>query len=104
VVTTLNQWHLDRLRDDAELLVSEVVTNALVHARTDELHLVVRRFDEGVRVEVEDGGGGPTPRRRAFSHTAVNGRGLGLVDTSAAAWGTERTSFGKVVWFELRSD
>jgi len=84
------------------LLVSEVVTNAVLHARSD-IRLVVEDRDDVARVEVHDGSP-MLPRMHSFRRVAATGRGLRLLDTLAQAWGVEVTSeAGKVVWFEVGS-
>ncbi|HRD62548.1 MAG TPA: PAS domain S-box protein [Nocardioides sp.] len=87
------------LVDEAEQAVSEVVTNALVHAGTTvELSA---RMDAGyVRVEVVDGSS-HLPRTRDFDTVSGTGRGLKLLAQSVTRWGSELREDGKVVWFEL---
>lgn len=86
--------------ETAELLVSEVVTNAVVHAATD-IALVVTGFPDGrVRVEVSDGSR-RAPTRREYQPTATTGRGLRLLEELADACGTVRSATGKTVWFEV---
>lgn len=89
------------LIDDAELLVSEVVTNAVLHGGVAEAPVSVTPVDGGVRIEVVD----PAD---AFPATPVEtgldtpgGLGLGIVDNVARRWGVDPTQLGKVVWFEL---
>jgi len=83
----------------AVLLTSELVTNALLHARSaPELH--VRLADGRLRVGVTDAT--PTaPVRKRYGKEAATGRGLLLIETMASSWGTEALDGGKVVWFEL---
>lgn len=89
--------------ETAELLVSEVVTNAVVHAATD-ITLVVAVLPEGrVRVEVSDGSR-HAPSRRDYEPTATTGRGLRLLEELADRCGTARSSTGKTVWFEVAPD
>jgi anti-sigma regulatory factor (Ser/Thr protein kinase) len=89
----------DELADDAELAVSEVVTNAVVHAGTRiEVNVVLGPVL--VRVEVEDGSP-HLPRARRYATTASTGRGLSLLNDTAADWGVTPTHRGKAVWFEL---
>ena len=83
----------------AQLLASELVTNAVLHARTP-LVLGVELDGPRLRVTVEDGSAGLPARRRA-SHDATQGRGLVLVESLASAWGCDLTTRGKRVWFEL---
>jgi len=91
-------------RDDAVetavLLTDELVTNALLHARTDIL-LEVSRHGETIRVVVQDGS--PTmPRQRRRGRLATHGRGLALVAELARDWGVSaEPAGGKQVWFEL---
>ncbi|ABW14673.1 protein serine phosphatase with GAF(s) sensor(s) [Parafrankia sp. EAN1pec] len=89
--------------DDAILLVSEVVTNAVLHARSD---LVLRATLEPgrLRVSVEDREGTALPRPGGNSPDdpeAEHGWGLLLVEALAQAWGVETTPDGKRVWFEM---
>jgi PAS domain S-box-containing protein len=83
----------------AELVVSEAVTNALVHAGT-AIEVTVL-FPEGrVRLEVGDGSA-HLPMPRSYASTAGTGRGLMLIDGLTSAWGTVPHAEGKTVWFEL---
>ena len=84
-----------------QLLVSEVVTNALVHAGTPiGFHASVG--DVGLRVEVSDGSTqAPAPRR--YAAMAGTGRGLRLVQQLVKDWGVQARPNGKTVWFELDS-
>jgi len=99
VRTTLTAAGLHDLLDDATLAVSEVVTNAIVHAGT-EVQLRVLTDDAAVRVEVEDRGL-QLPVRRAHSGAAGTGRGLALVEDTVQRWGVVELEDGKVVWFEV---
>lgn len=87
--------------DTVLLLVSEVVTNAVLHARS-EIRLVIEDRDERVRVEVHDGSPVP-PRMHHFQVSSGTGRGLRMLDRLAASWGVVPVSrgTGKVVWFEV---
>jgi PAS domain S-box-containing protein len=85
--------------DDALIAISEIVTNALVHAGTP-IGLTIRVDEAGVRVEVADGSPHP-PRPRGYAVTAGTGRGLNLVEELVRAWGSDPDDPGKVVWFEL---
>lgn len=89
----------DDLVDTAELLVSEVVTNALVHAGTPfDVTAWVR--EPGLRVEVRDGSA-QLPSVRHNATLAGTGRGLLLLQQMVDAWGAQLHSGGKTVWFEL---
>ncbi|KQC38679.1 serine/threonine protein phosphatase [Frankia sp. ACN1ag] len=89
--------------EDATLLVSEVVTNAVLHARSD---LVLRASLEPgrLRISVEDREGGHLPRPGAAAANKPDpesGWGLLLVEALSLAWGVETTPGGKRVWFDI---
>ena len=87
------------LLDVIVLLTSEVVTNAVLHART-QARLTVLVTKNKVRVEVVDGDSRePVPRQARAEDTS--GRGLQLVDVLSSRWGAERVGDGKRVWFEV---
>jgi anti-sigma regulatory factor (Ser/Thr protein kinase) len=97
----LSAWGADDLLESTRLLVSELVINAVLHARTPAD--VQLRFAGGcLRVEVGDRSERPLARR-AFSPSATTGRGLMILDALANRWGVETDDEGKVVWFELDS-
>lgn len=96
---TLSGWGCDDFVESGRLLVSELVTNAVLHARTP-MTLVVRLRKDGVRVEVHDGNPA-APTMRDYGAEAMTGRGLSLVADLASRWGVERDSAGKSVWFEI---
>ncbi|MFF2007910.1 SpoIIE family protein phosphatase [Streptomyces sp. NPDC058195] len=91
-------WGLDDLVDTTELLVSELVTNALRYGE-GEIRLRLLR-DRTLVCEVWDAGL-VQPRRRRARDTDEGGRGLQLVGLLSVAWGSRRTPRGKTVWFEL---
>jgi anti-sigma regulatory factor (Ser/Thr protein kinase) len=89
----------DEVIDAASLLVSELVTNAIVHARTD-VGLYAALIGGIFRVEVTDGN--PTmPTQRRTAALAGTGRGLQLIDQIATRWGVRASGAGKTIWFEL---
>ncbi|MFD5774395.1 SpoIIE family protein phosphatase [Streptomyces fungicidicus] len=94
----LSRWGLEELSDSVELLVSEVVTNAVRYA-TRPVTLRLLRTDV-LRCEVGDDVP-QLPRLRQARATDEGGRGLYLVNRLARRWGATRLSTGKVVWFEL---
>lgn len=102
VTIALHELGEDGLSELAELLVSELVTNAVLHARTT-ITLEVYRTTAGVRVGVVDASP-RSPRQRDFSDEAMTGRGLTLVESLSSSWGTEPTRNGKTVWFELHEE
>ncbi|WP_200304314.1 ATP-binding SpoIIE family protein phosphatase [Streptomyces adelaidensis] len=94
----LSRWGLEELTDSVELLISEVVTNAVRYA-TRPVTLRLLRTDV-LRCEVTDDVP-QLPRLRQARATDEGGRGLYLVNRLAKRWGATRLSAGKVVWFEL---
>ncbi|MER7945901.1 SpoIIE family protein phosphatase [Streptomyces sp. NPDC096079] len=94
----LAAWDLEPLVDTVELLVSELVTNALRYGE-GEIRLRLLR-DRTLVCEVWDAGL-VQPRRRRARDTDEGGRGLQLVGLLSASWGSRRTPRGKTVWFEL---
>jgi serine phosphatase RsbU (regulator of sigma subunit)/anti-sigma regulatory factor (Ser/Thr protein kinase) len=97
VADKLAEWSVEGLTDTVQLLVSELVTNALVHgAGSIRLRLI-----KGLSLlcEVYDDGA-DLPRLRHADATDESGRGLQLVSHLSGRWGTHRAEPGKVVWFE----
>jgi DNA-binding NarL/FixJ family response regulator len=100
VAERLGEWSLEDLADTVTLLVSELVTNAVVHADS-EPQVVVRLTPEVVRVEVSDRSR-DEPERRGGGAEDESGRGLLMVETLARRWGIRRhPAGGKTVWFEV---
>jgi anti-sigma regulatory factor (Ser/Thr protein kinase) len=102
VTETLAHWSCDPLLDVASLLTSELVTNAVLHARTP-VELTLCRTDGGVRVEVADEDPESVERalRQRRRQEATTGRGLAMVDALASHWGVTLARSGKSIWFEL---
>jgi PAS domain S-box-containing protein len=94
---TLTTWGLSQLSETVELLVSELVTNAVRHGAGDIGLRLIRAGS--LLCEVRDDGH-DLPALRNADLTAEDGRGLQLVTALADRWGTQRTPTGKVVWFE----
>jgi anti-sigma regulatory factor (Ser/Thr protein kinase) len=89
----------DERCDDALLLTSELVTNAVLHGRS-EVCVEVTASAELVRIAVlDENSRHPAPVRE--DHDALDGRGLALVDAVASRWGVDDRPMGKSVWFEL---
>jgi anti-sigma regulatory factor (Ser/Thr protein kinase) len=86
---------------DAVLLTSELVSNAVLHARTP-FEVEVSGGDHTVRIVVRDGTPDP-PQVADPGPEETGGRGLLLVHTLATRWGYEVTPAGKSVWFELET-
>ncbi|MPZ74440.1 MAG: response regulator [Nitriliruptorales bacterium] len=95
----LGEWARAAVVDDAALLATELVTNALVHARS-AVELRLRRLSDRVRVEVADSGAGALHMREP-DRDSVDGRGLLLVQDLSLAWGTSSDGAKKIVWFEV---
>ena len=96
----LGRWGCGDLLDDAHVVVTELVTNAFVHAGT-RCELRVGLTAGALRLQVTDYGPG-MPDPRAADHRAEHGRGLLLVGALCVAWGVEALpDGGKVVWAEL---
>jgi anti-sigma regulatory factor (Ser/Thr protein kinase) len=96
---------LDLLADDAMLLVSELVGNAVRHARRSNgaaLELRLAESDGRLRIEVIDGDPRPPTPRHPLRREEEGGFGLVLVQALAHDWGVRHTGDGKAVWFELR--
>jgi anti-sigma regulatory factor (Ser/Thr protein kinase) len=92
--------HRDLLAD-AQLVASELTTNAVVHARS-RFSVTVRCHDGAVRISVRDASS-VTPTVREAGPAALFGRGMGLIATLSSGWGVDATRDGKVVWAELRA-
>lgn len=100
VSATLAQWGRQGFSEVVVLLTSEVVTNAVLHARS-EIVLAVGCDDQRVRVEVTDSSR-DKPVLRFPRPEDTSGRGLGLVDVLSSAWGVRyHPQDGKSVWFEM---
>ena len=99
VSDVLGRWSCPHLAEEAALLTSELVTNAVVHARS-EVDVRITRIPTGVRIEVMDQEAGSVRPVTAPPH-ATGGRGLLLVQALAGNWGVRPSRSGKNVWFEL---
>ncbi|BFV60844.1 hypothetical protein KCMC57_up59480 [Kitasatospora sp. CMC57] len=97
---TLTDWGLPGLVDQAELLTSELITNALVHAGSPVELRILR--DRLLTIEVADVDSRP-PRLRHAKDADEGGRGMYLVNELAHRWGSRATEVGKVVWYELEA-
>ncbi|MFF3243786.1 SpoIIE family protein phosphatase [Streptomyces sp. NPDC002870] len=99
-------WGLEKLTDELELLVSEIVTNALIHGQS-AVDVRIRKYEDRLRVEVRDNEPHP-PIPAAIldieetrNDEAESGRGLLIVDAIASDWGSSPTGRGKTTWFEM---
>ena len=101
VADALRRWgHPDTLLADAQLVLSELASNAVLHASSG-FSVAVRSTDGGVRLSVRDSSPAAPAVRDAPSE--ASGRGLRIVSTVASSWGVEPAPDGKVVWAELRA-
>ena len=95
----LGSWPNDTARDDAMLLLSEIVTNAVRHAHGETILLTLTTTDRRLRAEVHDESASP-PTPRPSDETG--GLGLLLVDQLSDRWGVDQhQGDGKTVWFEI---
>jgi anti-sigma regulatory factor (Ser/Thr protein kinase) len=95
------EWGVGSVADVAELLSSELVTNAVLHARSS-IELEAARTASALRVDVRDVGRGQVqPKAQPAPTEAEGGRGLSIVASLAQSWGVEESSGGKSVWFTL---
>ena len=102
---TLSRWDIPHLVNDALLLTSELVANAVLHAESElEVRMAIR--GDFLRIEVIDSHPGGLVRRNARLD-ATSGRGLAMVNSLAVLWGSDPVvdsageGAGKSVWFEL---
>ncbi|KOT97994.1 MULTISPECIES: ATP-binding protein [Streptomyces] len=101
-VVCLRQWTLGpKVTEDAVLLVSELVGNAVRHTGARVFGLRMRRRPGWIRVEVRDPSRG-LPCLMPVQETDVSGRGLFLVDKLSDRWGVDLLPRGKTTWFEMR--
>jgi anti-sigma regulatory factor (Ser/Thr protein kinase) len=99
VLETLQGWGDDSLLDDAALIVTELATNAVLHASSG-FTVDVSSSPDAVRIAVHDAS--PTrPEPRGVTLVATSGRGLGIVAALANQWDVESIDAGKTVWAEL---
>lgn len=102
VHATLRAWGLDDYLIDAVTITSELVTNAVVHARTP-IELRLYRSSGRLGIEVADGDPHP-PQLHTPQITEFRRRGIMIVDTLAASWGTHPSADGKTVWAEIDTE
>lgn len=88
------------VQDIAELLISEVTTNAIVHAEGESITVELRGGGT-LEAAVRDDDGVHLPMARTARDEDMSGRGLALVQTLAQSWGTRAARPGKWVWFRL---
>jgi anti-sigma regulatory factor (Ser/Thr protein kinase) len=99
VERTLEEWALAAPGWAAVQLISELATNAIIHAATD-FHVQISQDGSTLRICVLDASP-TTPGVRRYGQESTTGRGLRLVESMSSRWGVETDGFGKTVWFEL---
>lgn len=99
VASALGEWDARRWLDDLQLIATELVTNAVRHARSG-VTVTLSATDDRLRVSVADGSAS-LPAPRSSDQRSLSGRGLRIVDVIATSWGYDRRPVGKVVWAEI---
>ncbi len=93
----LAEWNLSRLSDDAELLVSELLTNGIMHASGRLVRLWLRSDGQQLAILIGDQSSAQ-PMPAEWDAEAPDGRGLAIVEAVSARWGTYQAGEGKIVW------
>jgi anti-sigma regulatory factor (Ser/Thr protein kinase) len=91
-------WGLAQLADDASVVLSELATNAVVHAAGETVDIWTRTDGHRLAVAVGDPCRDMPVRADALSAGEMGGRGLVIVESLAQHWGAYRVPLGKVVW------
>lgn len=102
VSTVLDTWGCSSLVETAALLTSELLTNSVLHARTD-IVLSIRQLDDAVEIVVRDASK-LAPRRRRHASDATTGRGIELLERLAQSWDVDVDDDGKSIRFTLSRD
>jgi anti-sigma regulatory factor (Ser/Thr protein kinase) len=102
VVAQLTSWGLDDLADDARLIVSELLTNAALHAHPP-VSMKLTRLSSGVKLEVSDGST-DMPIVQRVGTDVMTGRGWTLIAALSRDWGVLPQPGGKVIWATLQLD
>nr|WP_258054581.1 SpoIIE family protein phosphatase [Streptomyces sp. Ru71] len=97
---TLRSWGVSEEADVVQLVVSELVTNAVVHTQGD-LRLDLTRIGDRIRVAVTDSLPRAPVKPRIVDWESTGGRGIMLVEAMSAAWGSVPVGGGKQVWSEI---
>lgn len=103
IESILSGWGLSDLAWNATVIVSELASNAALHARGQQFSIRITTESVGVRLEVTDDSL-RLPQQRSHSSEATTGRGLRLVSELATEWGVIPSSSGKTIWAVLRPE
>lgn len=101
IIQRCQEWRCDVLADAAAVMVTELVTNVFLHARTD--CLVHAAFDHSILTVTVTDGDSQEVSAQPPSDTAEEGRGLAIVAALADTWGIDHSDGAKSVWFRLSS-
>ena len=99
IIKRCHEWHCDALADAAALLITELVTNVFLHARTD--CLIHATFDRPTLTVTVTDGDNQQLSAQPPSDTAEEGRGLAIVAALTDTWGIHHNDGAKSVWFQL---
>lgn len=100
-VAALDELGVPCLNDPVTLLVSEIVTNSVMHAACEHISLTVTQTGDCVRVETVDCDSSSSPKMTDPVRETPGGFGLHIVDSVARDWGVSTHPEGKAVWFEM---
>ncbi|WP_216586861.1 ATP-binding protein [Streptomyces brasiliscabiei] len=105
VRTALATWGLEDQIDTATVVITELVSNAIDHARLPSIRILVTRPSEGwIRLGVVDRSREIPELRTDSNGDQIRGRGLVLVDALSDRWGTDLHRWGKTVWAEMKCE
>jgi anti-sigma regulatory factor (Ser/Thr protein kinase) len=96
----------DDIADDATVIISELISNALRHARplpSGDIRVAWSRQGDLIQLAVSDGGAMTEPRRARATLSSLGGRGLGIVESLADGWGVLHDEVGTTVWATLHA-
>ncbi|MCO6007408.1 ATP-binding protein [Actinoallomurus purpureus] len=96
----------EEVADDAAVIISELISNALRHARplpSGEIRVSWTREGDLIQLAVSDGGSMTEPRRTRAALSSLGGRGLSIVETLSDGWGVSHEDDGTTVWANLRA-
>ncbi|KAB1141267.1 ATP-binding protein [Streptomyces luteolifulvus] len=101
----LRRWDLDHLAEDAALITSELVTNAVLYGRTERIMLRLAKYGSPAPqlliTVTDESAADAVPKADSPEGSQERGRGLHILQCLASCWGTAKTSGGKLVWATL---